>query len=70
MSAYVDLVMDNGELVRIECPSEYEDELHEALQNTMKRGEYWSPCMFDGCRAEYMGLSMGRISMKRVVGML
>ena len=67
---YVDLVMDNGELIRIECPTKFEDQLHDTLEHAMKRGDWWSPSRFDGCSAEYMGLGLGQINMKRVVGEL
>lgn len=69
-STFVDLMMDNGELVRVECPSKYEDELHETLENSMKRGEWWSPSRFDGCTATYMGTIINRVAMRRVVAML
>lgn len=67
---WVDLVTDNGELVRIECPQKYEDDLHRSLENCMKRRDWWSPCQFDGCSAEFMGLHLGRVNMARVVGRL
>lgn len=65
---YVDLVMDNGELVRIECPDKHEDELHETLENAMKTRGWWAPGIFDRCKAEYLGHRMDRINMARVVG--
>ena len=67
---YLDLVLDSGELVRISCPAKYWDELYDSLEHAMKRGDWWSPSMFDGCRAEFLGMGMGRINMRRVVGML
>ena len=67
---FLDLLMDNGELVRIECQSKHEDELHETLENSMKRGEWWSPARFDGCTATYMGTLLNRVAMRRVVAML
>ena len=70
MAIYVDLVMDNGELIRIECPDKFEDELHETLDNTRKRNDWWSCNQFDGCKAEYMGHGLDRINMKRVIGEL
>lgn len=69
-TTYVDLVLDNGELVRVECPAKHEDALHDAISNAMKRRDWWSPSMFDGCRAEYMGMMMGSVNMARVVGVL
>ncbi|MCU7877150.1 MAG: hypothetical protein KZQ84_10170 [Candidatus Thiodiazotropha sp. (ex Lucinoma borealis)] len=67
---WVDLIMDNGELVRIECPSKHEDDLHKSLEHCMKRRDWWSPYQFDGCKAEYMGILLDRVNMGRVVGEL
>ena len=67
---YADLLMDTGEITRIECPGKFSDELHEALSNAMKRKDWWSPDMFDGCRAEYMGVNLTRVAMPRVIGIL
>jgi hypothetical protein len=67
---FIDLMMDNGELVRIECPAKYEDELSESIEQCMKRRDWWSPKRFDGCRAEYMGMSLDRVNMARVIGEL
>lgn len=67
---YADLVLDIGEIVRLECPTEHEDELYDSLEQAMKRGDWWSPNRFDGCTAEYLGMTLDRVSMKRVVGML
>ena len=67
---YIDLVIDNGELVRIECPGKYLDECYETLENAMKRRDWWSTIQFDGCNASYMGMSMDRVNMSRGVGTL
>ena len=67
---FTDLMMDNGELVRIEYPDKFIDDVFETLDNAMKRGDWWSPAQFDGCKAEYIGISLDRINMKRVIGML
>lgn len=69
-TTYIDLVLDSGDLVRIECQSKHEDELHDALSNAQKRRDNWSPAMFDGCRAEFLGIALNRVNMARVVGML
>lgn len=68
--SYADLVLDTGELVRIKCPMEFEDEFYESLEHAMKRGDWWSTGRFNGCSADFMGMPMDRISMRRVVGML
>jgi hypothetical protein len=70
MTVYVDLLIDNGELVRIECHDKHEDELHDTIKYAMKRKDWWSPKRFDGCRAEYLGVLLDRVNMGRVVGTL
>jgi hypothetical protein len=67
---YVDLVLDSGELVRIECPDQFENELHEALYNCMKRKEPWSSGQFDGCHSTFMGMPINKVNMARVVGVI
>lgn len=70
MAVFVDLVLEDGELVRIECPDKHHDQLYETLQQAMKRRDMWSPGQFSGCTASYLGLCMNRVNMARVVGML
>lgn len=67
---FIDLVLDNGDLICIECPSKYEDELYEDIKNSMKRGDYWAPSSFDGCSASYLGHSLDWVMMCRVVGLM
>ncbi len=69
-TTYLDLLLDNGELVRIECPGKFDDELHDTLGNALKRRDWWSPNLFDGCSAEYLGVRLDRVNMGRVVGVL
>jgi len=68
-TTFLDLVMDNGELVRIECSDKFDDELYSSLEMAMKRKDWWSPSQFDRCHAEYMGILLDRVNMARVVGM-
>lgn len=68
--AYVDLILDNGELVRIECPAKHEDALYDSLENAMKRRDWWAPGRFGGCSAEYLGIGLGQVNMNKVVGVL
>jgi hypothetical protein len=70
MNVFVDLVLDNGEPVRIECPKKFEDDLHESIEHAMKRRDWWSPARFDGCNASFMGQFIDRVNMARVVGMM
>ena len=67
---YVDLVTDTGQLIRIECPDKHEDELYETLENAMRTGDWWTPARFDGCTATFMGMTLNRVAMKKVVGLL
>ena len=67
---YVDLVLENGELVQIECPSKYEDELHESLKYAMKTRDWWSPSRFEGCTATYLAHYLEQVNMGKVIGMM
>ncbi len=67
---YVDLVLEGGELIRIQGPEQLEDKIHEALSNAMKRQDWWAPGQFHDCRAEYLGMILDRVNMKKVVGLL
>ena len=69
-NVYVDLVLDTGELISVECPDKHVDAMYESLEHAMKRRDWWSPSRFDGCKAEFMGMGLDRVSMARVVGML
>ena len=66
----LDLILDNGELVKIEFPDEFIDDVAEALENCMKRRDFWSPSQFEGCKADYIGHSLDRVNMNKVVGMM
>jgi hypothetical protein len=67
-TVYVDLVLDNGRLVRVECPGKHEDDLHDSLNNAQATGEWWTPAQFDGCTTTYLGHRLDRVNMARVVG--
>lgn len=69
-TVFVGLLLDNGELVRIECDAKYEDVLHESIENRLKRGDLWCPSQFDGCTATYMGHHVNSVVMSRVVAMM
>lgn len=67
---FADLLLDTGELIRIECPDKFEDELWGSLENTMKRKDWWSPGQWDGCSATFLGQRLDRVNMGRVIGTL
>ena len=67
---YIDLVLDNGELVRVSFLSKFYDDVYETIENTMKRRDWWSSAQWDKCTAEYLGHNLDRVNMSRVVGML
>lgn len=69
-TVFVDLVTKSGEIVRIQCPCKFEDELHESIENAMKRRDWWSRNQFDGCSMTYIGLMLDRVNMGEVVGSL
>lgn len=70
MTIYVDLVLDTGELVRIECPNRFEDEMRDTLEYAMKVKDWWAPGQFKNCHAEFLGRRLERVAMSRVVGVL
>jgi len=70
MTEFVDLVTDSGELINIECPDKHIDEFYVSIENAMKRGDWWSPSRFEGCKAEYLGMLVSRVSMKKIIGIL
>lgn len=66
----IDLVMDNGELTRIEVPDKHADACWDAIENAMKTRSFFTPGWFDGCTASYMGMILERVNMGRVVATL
>jgi len=67
---FADLILDNGGIIRIEYPDERMDEFFESVDNARARRDWWSVGMFDGCKAEYMGMRLDRVDMQRVIGMM
>lgn len=68
--ALMDLLLDNGELVRIEYPTEHQDGFEELVGNCIKRKDSLSMQTFAGCNAEYLGISISTIITSRIVGIL
>lgn len=69
-TCFLDLVTKSGELIRIVCPSTFEDELHETVENALKIRDWWSPSQFDGCSANYLGHRLDRVNMGEIIGTL
>lgn len=67
---FVDLLLDNGDIVRIECPPQHFDQCMETIEFTMKRKEWWCAGQFDGCNVKLNGVFIERVNMGRVVAML
>jgi hypothetical protein len=67
---YVDLLLANGEIVRVECPDAHEAELHDSINDAMRRRDWWSPHRFDGCTAQCFGVILSRVAMSQVIGTL
>lgn len=70
MKEFFDLLLDNGEIVRCEVPTKHSDDCFDRLEHELKRRGWWSPGSWDGCRAEYLGHTLDRVNMGRVVGVL
>lgn len=67
---FEDLLLLNGEIVRLVYPDQHAEPLLESLSNAIRRGDEWSTMQFDGCIASYMGVNIVRINMKQVIGRL
>jgi len=67
---YIDLMLDNGELIRIEYKDKYIDEMFEYMENCIKRKDTWSASRFEGTKATYMGVDIERVNTAKVVGAL
>lgn len=65
---YITLVLDTGDIVDLEVPDEHLDDVNASLNSALKRKDSWSPCAFEGCKAEFMGHYLTKINMARVVG--
>lgn len=70
MKIFIDLVLDTGELVRIEAPQKFENEVWELIEDTMKRRDWLSARVFDGMQFTFLGHSIARVNMGRVVATL
>lgn len=70
MKRWIDLVLDNGEIVRIECENKFEDEVWQLIEDTMKRRDWFSVGTYDGTTATYLGHRIDRVNMARVVATL
>ncbi|MEY4387666.1 MAG: hypothetical protein RLY20_2949 [Verrucomicrobiota bacterium] len=70
MKTWIDLVLDNGEIVRVELPEKFEDDVREDIDNALHRRDWWAVRCYDGVSAEFMGMKLDRVNMARVVAML
>ena len=66
----MDLVLDNGELVRVEYPSDVMDDIWEEIENSTKTKNWFCPQNWEGCIATYLGHTLDRINMSKVIGIL
>lgn len=64
------LVLDNGGLVKIECPEIYMDEFYDSINHATKIGDFWNTYQLNDCHAEFLGIYLDRVNMARVVGIL
>ncbi|MEO7933239.1 MAG: hypothetical protein ABIT76_08795 [Chthoniobacterales bacterium] len=67
---YLDLVLNSGQLIRVEAPATIQDEVYRSVENSLKLREWWSPQMFNDCTAEFLGMTLHRVNMGEVIGTL
>lgn len=63
------LILESGELITIKCAEESKEELLDSLENALKTDAWWIVSLIAGCSADYLGMPMDRVNMRRVVGM-
>lgn len=68
--AYMHLVLDTGELIRIEYQEKDTDDIYEIVENHMKLKDVWYVTRFELCSAKFMGMLVECVNMARVVAML
>ncbi len=66
----IDLMLDDGEIVRIQVPREYFDECLEHIEIAMKQRDWFVSTRWDGCNAKCLGTWVERVNMAKVVAML
>lgn len=66
---FIDLILDTGEMVRVEVPKKWADDACDLIENTMKRRDWFCAASIDGMHFTFMGLYIERVNMARVVGM-
>lgn len=67
---WIDLLLLNGEIVRIEGKSRNEDEILNTIENAMKRRDWWSVRQWEGTSATLLGVPVDRVNMGQVAAML
>lgn len=67
---YADLLMDNGEIIRMEFNLENADDIYDEIENHLKCQDWLPVRNYDGCSAKYRGIYIDRVNMARVVAML
>lgn len=70
MRRHLDLILDNGDIVRMECSNRHEDEIYETIEATMRQRTWLPFTRWESCTATFQGHSLERLNMGRVVGML
>lgn len=70
MNAYIDLLLDNGDIARIECLLNEEDEARESIDNAIRSGDMWSSGVIDHCTMKINGVHVSRLSTRRILGVL
>lgn len=70
MFNWIDLMLLNGEIVHIECPRKFEDEVRADIENAMKRGDWLPLRQYEGCSATYMGIEIDRVNARQIAAML
>lgn len=67
---YIDLLLDNHSICRIEHKGDYIDAVQESISNAIRRRDEWSVHNYDGTSATIEGIHVTHVNMNRVIARL
>lgn len=70
MTEYIDLMLDNHSICRIEHKGKYVDEVLESISDAIRRRDEWSVHNYDGTSATIEGIHVSNVNMNRVIARL
>jgi hypothetical protein len=67
--SFIDIVLDGGDLVRVEIPVEHFDAFMDDLDNARRRNDWLSAALYDGVKFNYLGHNIDRVNGSKIVAL-